>query len=661
MSFVRSFLATVLCLLMAVPTFAQSSDITGPRTPGIAGWFSNNYTAHPIPNPSFEDSPRLDKLMRAGNIYLSLRDAIALALENNLDLESARYNPKLADANLLRAKAGALLRNVSNTITSGPSSASIGVLASTQLGSGGTSGGASSSGTGGVLSGLNVQLAGSAIPNLDPAFFINGQFVHNTSIQTATNITGTNFLVTQYKSSNAGIQQGFLTGTSLQVGMGNQFGVSQNSPFNMFSPYNQSSLSLSIQQNLLQGFRPSVNNRAIRVAKNQRHISDLTFKNQVMATVANIVTLYWDLVSDVEALKVKQQTLELDTKLYTDNKRRADLGAIAPIDIVQAEAEMKSAQQDVTNAETQVLQQETILKAVLTRSGLDRLEVANAHIVPTDHFDMPAQEAVQPIQDLIAEALRSRPDVEQSAMGLEDARITTLGVKDAMLPQLTAFATTSNSGLAGQVNTLPVPITLPNGQQQLVTRGTNDVNGYFLGGYGTVLSQLFGRNFPNYSAGVSLSINLRNRAAQADYITDQLNFRQQLIQDKQLHNNIRQGVINSRVALAQSRAAYDTSVEARRLQEQTYAGTRRKYELGTATILDVVITQRDLTARQLAEVQARSSYIHSRINMENVLGRVLQVYDVNIDEAKNGVVARPADLIPATTQGSTPPAAVGRK
>src|SRR4051794_25351794 len=191
MSSVRSILATVLCLLMAVPSFAQTSQITGERSRGILGWFTNNYTAHPMPNPSFEDSPRLDKLMRAGNIYLSLRDAIALGLENNLDLESARYNPKLADANLLRAKAGALLRNVSNNITSGPSSASIGVLASTQLGSGGTSGGASSSGQGGVLSGLNVQLAGSAIPNLDAAFFINAQFVHNTSIQTATNITGT--------------------------------------------------------------------------------------------------------------------------------------------------------------------------------------------------------------------------------------------------------------------------------------------------------------------------------------------------------------------------------------------------------------------------------------------------------------------------------------
>jgi outer membrane protein len=659
---VKSIVAAVLCLMMALPGFAQTPQITGERTPGIIGWFTNNYTSHYIPNPSFEDSPRLEKLMRAGNIYLSLRDAIALALENNLDLEYARYNPKLADANLMRAKAGALLRNVSNTISQGPSSSQIGVLASTQLGSGGTAGGASSGGQGGVLSGLNVQLAGTAIPNLDPTFFINGQFVHNTTIETATNITGTNFLVTQYKSSNAGIQQGFLTGTSLQVGMGNQFGVTQNSPFNMFSPYDQSSLSLSIQQNLLQGFRPSVNNRAIRVAKNQMTISDLTFKNQVMATVSNVASLYWDLVSDIEGLKVRQQTLELDTKLFEDNKRRADLGAIAPIDIVQAEAEMKSAQQDVTNAETQVLQQETILKTVLTRNGLDKLEVANAHIVPTDHYDVPAQEAVRPVQDLIAEAMQNRPDVAQSTLGLADARITTLGVKDAMLPQLTAFATASNSGLAGQVNSLAVPVTLPNGQTQLVQRTPSDVNGFFLGGYGSVLSQLFGRNFPNYAAGISLTIPIRNRATQADYVTDQLNFRQQLIQDKQLHNNIRQNVINSRVALSQSRASYDTSVEARRLQDQTYTGTRRKYELGTATILDVVITQRDATSRQLAEVQARNAYIHSRLNMESVLGEVLQAYNVNIDEAKNGVVARPADLIPAVPQGGGAPGpAAGRK
>jgi outer membrane protein TolC len=648
---VKSTLAIVLCLAIALPGFAQTPEIYGRGGHGLFNWFTNNYTPHTVPTVSFEDSPRIDKLMRAGIIYLSLRDAIALALENNLDLEYARYNPKLSEANLMRVSAGALLRNVSNSISSGPSSAQLGVLASTALGSGGTSGGSSAgSGQGGVLSGLNVQLQGTAVPNLDPTFFINAQGVHNTSIQTATNITGTNFLVTSYKASNLGIQQGLLTGTTLQLGMGNQFNVTQNSPFNQFNPYNQASLSFSIQQNLLQGFRKSINNRYIRVAKNQKVISDLTFKNQVMATVGNVVSLYWDLVTFSENLKVKQVTLELDTKLFNDNKRRADLGAIAPIDIVQAEAEMKSAQQDVTTAEMQVQEQETILKNVLTRNGMNRLEIANAHIVPTDHFEVPPQEAIRPIQDLITEAVTNRPDVEQSRLGLEDTRITTLGVKDAMLPQLTAFANMSNSGVAGQVNALPVPVTLPNGQTQLVTRTPGDVNGYFLGGYGTVLSQLFGRNFPNYSAGISLNIPIRNRAAQADYITDQLNYRQQQIQDRQLQNNIRQNVINARIALGQARSAYDTSVEARKLQEQTSAGTRRKYELGTATILDVVITQRDTTARELAEVQARSNYIHARLNLENVLGRVLDAYQVNIEEAKSGQVGRPADLIPAVPQ-----------
>ncbi len=169
-----------------------------------------------------------------------------------------------------------------------------------------------------------------------------------------------------------------------------------------------------------------------------------------------------------------------------------------------------------------------------------------------------------------------------------------------------------------------------------------------------MLGQLFGRNFPNYSASIALTIPIRNRAAQADYATDQLNYRQQVIQDRQLRNNIRQGVINSRVALSQAHASYDTSVEARKLQEQTLAGTRRKYELGTATILDVVIAQRDTTTRELAEVQAKNAYIHAQVNLQNAVGTVLKDYEVDIEQAKTGVVGRPADLIPVVP----PPAAV---
>ena len=642
----RQGLSILLSGLMAAPVFAQTPEIKASSDTGSFSWLTRNYRPRQVPQISFEDSPRIERLMRAGRIYLSLRDAIALALENNLDIEVARLNPRLQDANLLRASAGALLRNVNNNIAQGPSSASLGALAgANSLGS--TSAGGSGGTTGGVLSGLNVQLAGSAIPNLDPTFFANAQFNHQTQPQTNSFVTGTNFLVTSFKQANFGIQQGFLTGTNLSLGMGNVLGYKQNAPSSDFNPVNQGSLSFSVTQNLLNGFGLAVNNRAIRIAKNQRHISDLTFKQQVMSTVNNVVSLYWDLVAFNDSLKVKQQTLELNNKLYEDNKRRAELGALAEIDIVQAEAEMKSSQQDVTTAETQVLQQEMILKAVLTRSGLGNPVVVSARIVPTDHFDVPSQDPIQPTQDMVAEAFQKRPEIEQSQMGLEDSRISMLGTKNNLLPSLSVFANLSNSGLAGQVNTVPVPITVGGQIVGFRTRTSADVNPFFLGGYGSFLSQLFSRNFPNYSAGFQLNVPIRNRANQADLITDELNYRQQQIQDKQLQNNIKLNVVNAQTALRQARAAYETSVQARRLQEQTLKGEQRKYELGTSTILNVVLVQRDATARALAEIEARSQYIKAHTAVDQVLGRTLDVYGVDIEEARQGVVKREPDIVPA--------------
>ena len=645
MSTFRRVLAIFLCLVIAAPIFAQTPEIKGSSNTGTWSWLTHNYRPRQVPQISFEDSPRIERLMRAGSIYLSLRDAIALALENNLDIEVARLSPKLQDANVMRASAGALLRNVNTSISQGPSSASLGALAgANSLGS--TNAGGSGS-TGGVLSGLNVQLAGSAIPNLDPTFFLNSQFNHQTQPLTNSFTTGTNFLVTSFKQANFGIQQGFLTGTNISVGMGNTLGYKQNAPSSDFNPVTQGSLSLSVTQNLLNGFGMAVNNRAIRIAKNQRHISDLTFKQQVMATVNSVVNLYWDLVSFNDSLKVKQQTLELNTKLYEDNKRRAELGALAEIDTVQAEAEMKSSQRDVTTSETQVLQQEMILKSVLTRSGMNNPAVVSARIVPTDHFDVPATDAILPTQDMVAEAFQKRPEIEQSQVGLEDARISMLGTKNNLLPSLSVFANLSNSGLAGQVNQVPVPITVGGQVVGFRTRTTSDVNPFFLGGYGSFLTQIFDRKFPNYSAGFQLNVPIRNRANQADLITYELNYRQQQIQDKQLQNNIKLNVINAQTALRQARAAYDTSVQARKLQEQTLNGERRKYELGTSSILNVVIVQRDTTTRELAEVEAKTQYIKARTAVDQVLGRTLDVYNIDIEEARQGVVKREPDIIPA--------------
>jgi outer membrane protein TolC len=417
-------------------------------------------------------------------------------------------------------------------------------------------------------------------------------------------------------------------------------------------------MSISISQNLLRGFRPSVNNRVIRVAKNQLKISDLTFKQQVMTTVNNVVSLYWDLVLFNDNLRIRQQALELNTKLYEDNRRRAELGAIAPIDIVQAEAEMKGAQQDVKTSESQLLQQEMILKGVLTRSGIDNLAIATARIVPTDHFDMPAQERIQPVQDLISEAISNRPDIEQSAIGLEDTRISMLGTKDALLPSLSVSVGASNTGQAGQINNIPSVQTTATGSLISVPHDPSKVNQFFLGGYGTVLDQVFSRKFPSYNASFSLSVPIRNRSAQADLIGQQLQYRQAEIQNRQLLNTVKINVINNHTALTLARAAWENAVEARRLQEQTQTGTRRKYELGTATILDVVITQQTTVARELSEASVLNQYIHAKLSLQNVLGRLLDDYNVSIDNAKKGTVGREPDPIPAIPpRASAPPSA----
>jgi outer membrane protein len=624
--------------------FGQTDSFTQPGKQGWMQWFARPYSPHRVSQVNFADSDRIDKLMRAGNIYLSLRDAIALALENNLDIEVARLQPKLNLTNLQRASAGQLLRNLSTNITQGPNSATLGVLASSTVGTTGGGAGAGNSNNG-VLSGVNVQLAGSAIPNLDPTFFTSFSAAHQTQIETTTAITGTTAFVSQYKNWTMGIQQGYWTGTTVQLFTNSTFGLNQNATTSLFNPVDQGSLNLTITQNLLNGFGATLNKRALHVAKNNLRVSDLSFKQQVIATVANVANLYWDLVSFNDDLRVKQQTLELDTTLYKDNQRRAELGSIAPIDTIQAEAEMKAAQQDVVTQQTQVLQQELILKSVLTRSGFDNPAVVGAHIIPTDHIDMPAQEPVIPLQDLVAEAIRNRPEIESNVISLENARLNMLGTKNNLLPTLSAQATLSNSGQAGSVAPNLTPIFGSNGQVIGYRPLTaSDVNGFLLGGYGTVLSQIFSRNFPNYSAQLSLTIPLRNRAAQADLITDELNYRQSEIQNKQLTNNIKLNVINAYTALQQARAAYDTSVVASKLQDESLAGMRRKYELGTSTITDVVVAQRDATTRQLAEVDARRQYTDARTSLRQQLGTILDDYNVNIDEAKLGQVKREADI-----------------
>jgi outer membrane protein len=640
-------LIPILVVLISLPDlgFLASAQTPEPKPYEGTGLFSgvkSKYVPRPSPAVNFTDSPRLEKLLRAGRIYLSLQDAVALALENNLDIEFARYGMPLADTDVLRARAGQLLRNVSSSVRSGPSSAS-GALAGVQgVNSSGQN--ASSSSSGGILSGVSVQLAGSAIPNLDPTAYFQGQFGHQTQILTNSTATGVNYLVSGYQYGTFGFNKGFLTGTSVQLSNTTQR-LAQNSPLNDFSPATTGNVALSVTQHLLQGFGPSLNGRVIQIARNNRHAADITFRQQVIATVSSVADLYWDLVSFNDNLKVRQQSLELNQKLYTDNKRRAELGAIAPIDIVQAEAEMEASQQEVTNAETQVLQQEMILKNVLMRNAMDNLEIATARLVPTDPIRIPDQEPAIPIQDLVSEALANRPEVEQSRISLENSRLSMKGTRNALQPTLDIYASAQNNGLAGQMNTLASGSLTPAQQTALLAQRAAGLNAALVGGYGGLLGQLFRRNFPDYSIGFNFSVSLSNRSAQADFIKDQLNYRQQQINDHQTNNNIKLNVINARTALLQARAAYETSVKARKLQEQTLAGERRKFQLGTSSFLNVVIVQRDTVTREAAEVQALNTYIRARSSLVDVLGRTLKESNVSMDEALTGQVKREAEIV----------------
>jgi outer membrane protein TolC len=364
-------------------------------------------------------------------------------------------------------------------------------------------------------------------------------------------------------------------------------------------------------------------------------VADLTFQQQVITTVSNVISQYWTLVSFTENVKVSQQALALAQKLYEDNKKQVEIGTLAPIEIVRAEAEVAARQQDVLTAETNVLQQETILKNALSRTGVASPSVADARIVPTDRINIPDVEQVRPVQDLFESALAGRPELAQSRINIQNARINLVGTKNQLLPSIDAFMSLRNNGLSGEVNTIP-----PAPGQVPIPR---NVDSYFLGGYGNALGQVFRRNFPDYSFGAQLNIPIRNRTAQADYTTAQLQLRQNELQVQRQINVIRLEVQNALIALQQARARYQTAQKNRILQEQTLDAEQKKYALGASTIFFVIQAQRDLATAQGNEVQALAAYSQSRVQLDQATGQVLSNYGIQIEEAKRGQVNRPAN------------------
>ncbi len=612
------FLIFMLC---AGSLPAQTAIRIDEAPTGRFSWLTRPYQARSVPRVNLANTTRIGTLVRNGNLYLTSRDVVALALENNIDIEVQRYGPLLAREVLHRAQGGGALRSVGAGIAPGPTSVSLSGVSINTNGAPSSAGGSGVSSGGGIVTQL-----GPSVPSFDPSLtgFVN--FAHTTSPQSNTFLSGTTSLVTGTKSLQMSYSQTFDFGLNVQ-GTYASNAIHVNSRSFAFNPYTSGDLDLQVTQNLLQGFGRGVSTRNIRVQKNNLKVTDLQFKQQVITTVSAVLNLYWDLVSFNEEVNSRQKAVDTADQLLKNNTEQVRIGTLAQIEVTRAQSQLYSAKQDLLIAQTNLLQQETILKNALSRSGVASADLADVHIVPLDTISIPAVDDARTIPELVNVAMANRVELEQARINLDSNHLNLVGVKSSLKPSLQVFAELTNNGLSGV--------------------STNGVPGYFDGGYGTLLEQILRRNFPNYSAGVSVNIPLRNRAAQSDYVTSQLEIRQNELNLQKQVNQVRVDVQNAVIGLQQARARYEAAKEARVLSEQTFAGDKQKYDLGAGTPYQVVQDQRDLASAQSSEVEAMANYTHARIQFDQAIGATMEVNNISVAEAMAGKVSAQPSAIPA--------------
>ncbi|MBV9301143.1 MAG: TolC family protein [Acidobacteriaceae bacterium] len=625
---------SLLCVTVLSAASVSAQDAIRVEAPnGGLGWLTRPYQQRIVPPINLTNSGRLEALVRAGNLYLSAQDVIALALENNLDIEVQRYGPLLAREVTRRAKGGGPLRSVGVGVAAGPQSVSLTGVSLTASGGVTTAAGAGVSSGGGIVTQL-----GPTIPLLDPQLNFFTQFAHTTSPQSNTQLTGTTALVLSTRTYQAQYQQVWDFGLNASFTYSSQR-TRVNSPFFDLNPFTSGFLDLTVTQPLLQGLGRAVNGRNIRVAKNNQKVSGLQFKQQVITTVSAVLNLYWDLVSFNQDLRARKDELATAQQLLEDNRKQVQIGTLAPIEVTRAEAQVYSSQQDLLVSQTNLLQQETVLKNALSRNGVASPTLADVHIVPLDTIVMPPGDTLPTLNQLgqlVQQALDRRVEIAQSRINIESNKMNLVGIKNSLRPTLNAFAELTDNGLTGSQNALAAPFV---SSDPLLF-----ADPFLVGGYGNLLGQIFHRNYPNYSAGFSLNIPLRNRAAQSDYASSQLELRQnELVLQKNV-NQVRVDVQNALIGLQQARARYDSAVKARILQQQTLDADRKKYTLGASTVFQVVQDQQTVAAAESSETQALANYSHARIAFDQAMGTTLDVNHISLDEALSGHVSRQSVL-----------------
>jgi outer membrane protein TolC len=587
------------------------------------------YSSNEVPEPLLANSPLLGQLVRDGKLYLSRKDAIRLALENNLDLAIARYNLPIADMDVLRTKAGGTFRGVNTGVVQGTPGGGVGGFGAGApgAGAGGTTSGAGGAGAG--ASGLvqSTLGTGTAVASYDPAITASVGAEHQTSPLANLQIYGVPLLQLNTGQTTFGFAQAFATGTSISVEFNNS-SQTNNSPFNNLSPALNSMFRFSFQQQLLAGFGFGPNLRYLRIANNNKKISDIAFKDQVMTTVTQIENIYWDLVNAYEQAQVSEQSLAFAQQSFDTAKRRLQLESIPAMDVMRAEAEVSKRDQDLTVARTTLQLQELLIKNALTKS-LDDPVLEAMPVIPTDRLESTQAAAGQAVQDLIAQALHDRPELAESDVDLINRQISRKAAKNALLPSLSLTGFYGGSGLAGPLNPIYNVLGLPN---------SSNVPSGFTG----AVENAFNNSSPDYYIGLNLNIPLRNRVAKADQYRSELEYRQAELRREQLKKQIRIEVRNAQYALEQTAARVDAARKARDLAQRTFEIMQKEQTLGAGSTYQTMTAQRDLAVAELDLVTAMTVYEKAKVELDRATGSTLEHNGIETQDVMNGTANHPA-------------------
>ncbi len=624
----------------AVPSASQPFDVKQYSKP--ESHFPNPlgpYTPRHVTPPNLANTSRIDQLMHDGKLYISMNDAVALALENNLDIAIARYNLNIADTDVWRAKAGSSILGVNSGVVQNTPGGGVGGLG-TQVGSGqgGTSVAAGGAGVG--AGGLVVSTLGSGplITSFDPVLTGTLQVDHNSILSSSTFSPASAVNTT---TGNFSYQQGFQWGTNLSVGFNNQRQTIADAPFQILSPQLNSSFNFRLTQHLLQGFGFAPNTRFIQIAKNNREISDVAFRLQITTTVDQIENMYWDLVYAYENVRVQKEQLAFAQKTLSDNQKQVEIGTLAPIEVVRAQSTVASNQQTLTLALTNLQLQQLLMKNALSRTLVDPV-LADAEVIPTSTMELPSQEAVVPTQDLVNDALAHRPELAESRINLTNTEISNKAIRSALLPTVDLFAYYGGAGIGGSQNTSYICVVDPTNTQFCPQPPPYKYVPTV--GYSSTLNQLVNSTAPDKGAGITINIPLRNRAAQATQVRSEFEYRQAQLRLQQIENQVRIEVRNAQFGVQQNRASVASAQAAVDLARQSLDAEQKKYALGASTSTLVLQNQAALTQAEVTLVSAKALYEKAEVELDRAIGLLLDHAGILIAEAERGEVTHAPNI-----------------